>query len=128
MSRWRLPWPTVTTNHLWRHTARGVMLNPKARLWKDLAIIAVRDSGQELPTGDLAALILASPPKGWRGDADNLAKMILDSVFAAFGADDRAVADVRICRGPCVPKKQAHIVVILEPCRWQTLDEVTTDA
>lgn len=109
MPAFELSWPNVTTNHLYRHTSRGVHLSEKARAWRDEAIIKVRQSGTLLPPGELALTIFAHPPVGKSVDPDNLAKLIIDSVFAAFGETDERVGIIAVWRQP--PTRSPCILV-----------------
>ena len=93
-----LPWPRVSTNHLWQRTANGMRLSPAARAWKDAAIVEIRTSGQRLPSGLLSATFWFYRPNLQRCDVDNKIKAVQDAIFAAFEADDAAVNEIHAYR------------------------------
>ncbi len=109
MPSWHLPWPPVTTNHLYRRKRGGqVYLSEKAELYRDEVIVTIRQAGAVLPEGLLAMTIhLWAPRDGRRHDIDNTLKLLWDSVFAACQADDVRVAELHVYRDvgrpfPCV--------------------------
>lgn len=123
MIEWTLPWPPKTTNALYRNIpGRGRAMVPEARAWKDGAMLLVKVSGQGLPSGRLALTLYLYPPKGFRGDASNCIKLAEDAIFGAFGETDHRVAEIRVYRG--YPGADPHIVAVIEPAWWRTIDEV----
>lgn len=120
-----LPWPGITVNHLYRRGASGqTYLHPTAQAWKDAVIIQARQSGQTLPSGPLALWAWVIPPDKRRGDLDNLAKLTIDSLFAAFDRDDADVTELHVYR--CQhSRERAQIAVMLAACAPAlTVDEM----
>ncbi len=121
MPSWVLPWPPVTTNHLYQRCRNGgVRLNLKAQAWREEVIVLVRQSGQRLPEGQLAATIhLWCPPLKFprtkHPDVDGPIKLILDAVFAAFDDDDNRLDRLLVFRdeGGANPRVEVQV----EP-RW----------
>ncbi len=126
---WTLPWPPTLTNRMYRVSRAHVHMAPEARDWKMAAALVVKANRDGLDLGErnrLALTILAHPPKGFHGDTDGLIKLTMDALFLGLGINDYWVAELHTFRGPtCV---EPHIDVILEPCRWRSLDEVRTNA
>lgn len=93
-----LDWPGVTTNHLWRRGRHGVYLNPRAVVWKEETILAVRRTCRCLPAGPLSLTMFAQAPHSKHVDLDNLVKLTQDSIFAAYGEDDARVVELHVYR------------------------------
>ena len=90
-----LPWPGATGNTQARHGKRGSYLNPLVARYR--ALVAQTASaqgwggwdGRKALLGPLAAELLLAPPDRRARDADNVAKVVLDSVtHAGVLADD----------------------------------------
>jgi len=97
MPAWELPWPKVTTNHLWVRASRGQLrLSEAAVLWRDEVIVIVRQSGFRVPAGPLQVSLWLTPPDRRHRDADNLVKLTLDSVAAGLGIDDNCFRELHI--------------------------------
>lgn len=98
MPSWTFPWPNVTTNHLYRRTARGgVFLSPKAVAWRDEAVLLVRQSGAPLPEPPWKAMYeLVAPDDHRKHDWDNLIKLVQDSIFRELGHDDDGIVEAHI--------------------------------
>ena len=97
MPSWELPWPKVTTNHLWVRAARGQLrLSEAAALWRDEVIVIVRQSGFRAPAGWLQVRAWLMPPDRRRRDADNLLKLLLDSICPGLGVDDAQIRELHV--------------------------------
>lgn len=100
--RWSLPYPTVTTNHMYVTVRSGRrVLKANARAWRDQIIGEVRDGGQpQTPPGLLAIRFDLYPPNAVRRDVDGPVKLAQDAIAAALGFDDYRITLLTVRRHP----------------------------
>jgi len=79
---YQLPWPP-TVNHIYARTKRGgVMLNPKAKAYRE-EVIGLVGKGHTAFAGGIAVRIEVYMPDRRKRDLDNLGKAVLDSLTHA---------------------------------------------
>jgi crossover junction endodeoxyribonuclease RusA len=97
--RFEVPYPTVSTNHMYVSAYRtdgagnrylGRRLSDKMVAWKnEVATLArVARHGGTLPSSPLHVEVDVFPPDRRRRDSDNLLKGLLDACRVALGIDD----------------------------------------
>jgi Holliday junction resolvase RusA-like endonuclease len=136
-----LPYPTVTANHMYTHTARGVRLSDKAASYRDEVIVLARQHGRPsavattpithaifggkatliertIPGNALELNIAIYPPDGRRRDIDNVVKLLQDALAAAWDFDDARIALLTVARHKLtLTHPHGAILVILRQLR-----------
>lgn len=95
---YQLPYPP-TVNHIYSRTKRGgVMLNAKARDYREEVIHNI-GKGHTTITGPIAVKVDAYMPDRRKRDLDNVFKALCDSLtHAGLWNDDSQIDDLRIIR------------------------------
>lgn len=95
---YQLPFPP-STNHIYARTKKGgVMLNPKARDYREEVIYAI-GKGHTTLTGRLRVVVDAYTPDNRKRDIDNIMKSLGDAMtHAGVWKDDSQIDDLRIVR------------------------------
>jgi crossover junction endodeoxyribonuclease RusA len=113
MSGLTLPWPP-SGNRYWRHSGKGVYLNPEALAYRHevaATVWAAKGRGEFVPMGDKRLRVVATyyEPDRRRRDLDNFWKQLADALEEAGAfADDGQIDDLHLVRGgvrkgaPCV--------------------------
>lgn len=82
---------------MWRHSRGGVFKSADAKAYEWAVLAVVREQALPLLQGELrVSLVLYRPEK--RGDVDNYAKTLLDSLQGHVYANDRQICELHIVR------------------------------
>lgn len=111
-ARLMLPWPP-SVNRYWR-TFRGRMILSRAvRAYRDVAALAIAESGAERVPGEVSVRITVVPPDRRRRDIDNLLKATLDALtHGGIIDDDSRIASIMIHRvRPAARREDAYLGV-----------------
>lgn len=108
--RIELPWPP-SVNMYWRNIGGRAIISRKGREYRQSVELAVLLSGgRRNLQGDLAVVIIATPPDRRRRDLDNLLKGPLDGLAkAGVYEDDFQIARLSIER--VKPSKPGKLVI-----------------
>ena len=95
---YQLPWPP-SVNHIYSRTKKGgVMLNPKAREYREEVIYTI-GKGHTTLNGSLRVVVDAYMPDKRKRDIDNIMKSLGDAMtHAGVWKDDSQIDDLRIVR------------------------------
>lgn len=109
-----LPYPpTVNRMYFWR--GGRPVLSERARAWRERAIWCLRYAGIYRPlAGPVAITILVYRPRK-RGDLDNVAKAILDSLNEIAWEDDSQVVEIIMRRFD--DKSNPRVLVKVSPSK-----------
>lgn len=107
-----LPYPP-SVNHYWHHVGSGkdhrVYIAAKGRVFIEHVKLLVKAKNS---TKRIAAHFEICPPDRRTRDIDNLSKGLLDALGKAhLYADDGQIDDLRLVRGPIVPKGCVNAVI-----------------
>jgi Holliday junction resolvase RusA-like endonuclease len=121
-----LPWPGATGNTQARHGKHGSYLNPLVARYR--AVVAQTASGQGWGSwgtrksllGPLALNLLLAPPDRRARDADNVAKVLCDSlVHAGVLSDDSNKVVSRLTIEWTDPEPGGRVLVTIRPYKSQ---------
>lgn len=107
-----LPYPPLL-NHIYRRTARGVFLAPKAAAYK-AEIAALFPAWQQAPTDALCALTVRVYRPQKRGDVDGVLKLLLDSLQGILYHNDDQVVELHVYRYDAGSRSAARVEVEIE--------------
>lgn len=104
-----LPYPPLL-NHIYRRTARGVFLAPKAAAYK-AEVAALYPAWQQSPTNAPCALTVRVYRPQKRGDVDGVLKLLLDCLQGILYIDDAQVVELHVYRHDAPNRKSARVEV-----------------
>ena len=116
---WTLPWPTETSNHMYKVGRGHVHIEPSALAYKVKVGNLVRSRLEEGPVPPKAKMLTIYfeqfPPPGWHGDWDGSVKLVQDALFAGLRMNDYWVATAHVYRhAPAATVEEAFVEVTLE--------------
>lgn len=97
-----VPFPYVLGNHAWKHAGRKHYLTEKAkRYYWDVAYVCRAQNAVWRLEGSLEVEVRIYPPDKRKRDADNVWKVVADSLTkAGVWCDDSQIHDIRLLRLP----------------------------
>lgn len=112
--KFTLPYPP-SANRYWRHVGRKVLVSEEARLYRDEVALATR---QLRPMAGQVRVRLDVYRPQKRGDLDNTAKVLLDSLKGIAFTDDSQIVELHMTRND--DKDDPRVVVLIHPAHSQT--------
>lgn len=107
-----LPSP-VSANRYWRNFRGRMVVSAEAKAYKEQVAWIARAAGMELLTGDVSVTMKVYRPAK-RGDIDNAAKILLDSLNGIAYSDDSQIVEIHAYRYD--DKANPRVEVEVVPC------------
>ena len=105
--------PPVSANRYWRNFRGRMVVSAEAKAYKEQVAWIARAAGMELLTGDVSVTMKVYRPAK-RGDIDNAAKILLDSLNGIAYSDDSQIVEIHAYRYD--DKANPRVEVEVTPC------------